>query len=195
MKSNFHVNFALSLSLVLTGSSGAFAGEKLCVAEKETNISYVSDLRFNVFCDDGSKFDTKRIFTAILLPLPYHWGNTARKILSEEMVRRGYLGTPAAKTKGVAEYPLTIFTSAATTASYCTVSKTKEVASGIPGKAPQFDAYVTCSKNISDQVFKGINQTEMLHELDVRGMSPVMKYTPKGASYDRIVSVEVFRSK
>jgi hypothetical protein len=65
----------------------AFASET-CVAMKDLKVGYGSDLKYHIFCE-GEKFETKRIITGILIPLPYNLGKVARARLNELMGERG----------------------------------------------------------------------------------------------------------
>lgn len=81
----------LFISIILLACSSAFSqtSPDLCVAYKVDYYSYAGTMKYRVHCNDET-FESKKIITAFLLPLPYNWTKRAQKYLYKEMDSRDY---------------------------------------------------------------------------------------------------------
>lgn len=155
----------------------ALAAE-ICVAQKVWDISYASTMHYQVNCKN-QEFNTPFIFTTFLVPLPYHWGDLARKKLSKVMEKRGYL--PAGKInkvttiestvwgfnqKGTREValafkdPVLVFSKSNQKQEYCGVVQSNPRQIGAAQKMTVYDFTVSCGPRTVKEHFTGITKVE-----------------------------------
>lgn len=158
----------LSIILGLTLSASVFAGDT-CVAQKIHDISYGSRMYYRVECAKTG-FNTKSIITTFLLPLPYHWGNSARKNLYNEMTKKGYSEvTKFDPYKGSRE-PIHVFQKEDVSASFCSVILYNEKTIGLKTKSTIYDVIIACgNKPGEDTRFKGLTEKEIVEYMDKLG--------------------------
>ena len=53
----------------------------ICVAQKVSQVGYVGALKYQVNCSDNTEFESPETTTAVLFPLPFHWGKVTVVLL------------------------------------------------------------------------------------------------------------------
>ncbi len=157
------MKMALLLMVFISLSKHTHAQEtKLCVATKNSQINYSSSMSYKVGCQN-IVIETEEIITGFLLPLPYHWGKKARKILDQKMnesnrKRIGFMNAGL-------EDDILIYDekgSAEEISNFCTANKFNHRKIGINQDKAVFDIALNCGDlSIINEHIRGISDSEL----------------------------------
>ncbi|NBU72561.1 MAG: hypothetical protein EBS53_14155 [Bacteroidetes bacterium] len=148
------------------------SANETCIARKVMGTSWY--LHYHVQCAEET-FDTQKILTTLLFPLPYHWGNFARKYLYRQMSERGFQEVARLRFQNSPD-PIHIFEKVETAATYCSVQKRNFSSSGIQTRKPTFDITVVCENAIpTEENFNNVTQEELDQYLQSRGYHMVIE--------------------
>lgn len=153
--------------LVLFASS-AFASdsEKFCTAYEKASVSYGSTLWYEIDCGEGV-FQTPRIMTSYLLPLPYNWKAASVKRLKAAMAARGVVPLSKIPNKIYAgnffEKNLLVYgPKSAESSGFCEISVTNTRTIGLSVKTVVSDLHFTCDlKTAAPEGYLGLTQAEI----------------------------------
>lgn len=193
------VCICLALTFV---SSASDSEESYCIALKNDSISYTAFLNYKVKCL-GEDFETQKIITQILIPLPYHWGNRARSILNNElkalnmkmigMIDGGYENDIIIYGKENYSEKIDHF---------CTAVKYNKKKIGMQNLETVFDVMISCGDGaIVKEVWQGIRQEELLNYMDGLGYKSSLnkeefkKMALQGRFFYQAHEIELFSRK
>ena len=195
----------LTIALSLFAYTTTFAAD-VCIARKNHDIGYGSTMNYIVKCSDGKNFETRKIVTTVLLPLPYNWGKVAKKRLYREMSELGYTEVaqfkPVIKTKIHDGTPIHFFEKSDTGATYCSVIKYNQFVAGLHHEKIIFDVVITCEDPLDEWRFFGIMQSELDEITQNHGYTKVLEdeynlefETFQGGTVRGKKKIEIYRSR
>lgn len=159
-------NRLLILALAQCISLSAFAEEKFCIAHEQDDIGYASTMNYVINCG-SEQFETDRIITSVLLPLPYNWKAVLLKRLNAAMKSQKVVllaKIPGMYKGNMFEEALLVYGPASTRGShFCQISQTNQRTVGLNAKTTVWDLEFNCDSNTdTPSSYTGLTESEIV---------------------------------